>query len=273
MRKAFVVAVVFAAVVALLGVGTAEAATRGVPRLIHVRASAHRVHGGDLFTIAVAARNRSGGDYAVGFPNIPAGVTLVDEVCRAGSGGPSPDTPDCEYSGYRAITHTTGVFEADATVSGRIHIDVCTQSLDANPPKPACGGVSFRVLQFGDVAHIVSVTTSSLTAHPGGLVTFTLDVAARDRGSNDYYVNFAGIPAGVNEFNTCQGKQADTPSADGPFCEYDAFTTTTSTITHTVGHFEADATVPRLISIDVCAQSFNNPSSQPECRRISVRLP
>ena len=273
MRKAFVVAVVFAAVVALLGVGTAEAATSDVPELIHVRTSARAVRVGDLFRIDVAARNRQGDDYAVGFPNIPAGVTLVNEVCRAGSGGPSPDTPDCEYSGYRAITHTTGFFQADATVPRRIHIDVCTQSLSATPAPPDCRRVSFRVRQFRDVAHIVRVRTSSRVVHPGGVVTFTLDVAARDRGSNDYYVNFAGIPPGVNEYNTCRGKQADTPSADGPFCEYDAFTTTTSTTTHTVGHFEADATVPRLISIDVCAQSFNNPAAQPECRRIAVRLP
>ena len=273
MRKAFVVAVVFAAVVALLGVGAAEAAAPDVPELIHVRASAHAVHSGDLFTIDVVARNRSGDDYAVGFRNIPAGVTLVNEVCRAGSGGPSPDTPDCEYSGYRARTYTTGVFEADATVPRRIHIDVCTQSLSATPATPDCRRVSFRVRQFRDVAHIMQVRTSNPAVHASGLVTFTLDVAARDRGSNDYYVNFAGLPQGVSEFNTCRGKQADNPSADGPFCEYDAFTTTTSTTTHTVGHFEADATVPRLISIDVCAQSFNNPSSQPECRQVAVRLP
>src|SRR6478735_4293934 len=157
MRKVFVVAVVFAAVVALLGTGTAEAAARDVPQLIHVRASTHAVHVGDLFTIDVAARNRQGDDYAVGFPDIPAGVTLVDEVCRAGSGGPSPDTPDCEYSGYRAITHTTGFFQADATAPRHVHIDVCTQSLSATPSKPDCRRVSFRVRHSSDFAHIVQV--------------------------------------------------------------------------------------------------------------------
>lgn len=267
------VAVAFAAATLVTGVGPAGAAPRHDPRIIDIRVPRHAVHAGDIFKIEVAARNRSGNDYAVGFANIPSGVNLVDERCRAGSGGPSPDTPDCEYAGYTRITHTTGLFVADATAPRHVHLDVCTQPLTGPSTPPTCKTVSIRIRAAEDVARLVSVHRSAVTVHPGGESTFTIEVAARDRGGDDYWVAFVGIPQGVDLRNTCRGTQSNLPSPDGPYCEYDLLTTTTATTTHMVGYFRADGTAPRRLAIEVCAKSFQNEAQQPDCRMVSIGLP
>ena len=111
-----------------------------------------------------------------------------------------------------------------------------------------------------DVARVTTVEASARHLHVGE--TFRLTAGARDRGSTDYELTFIADWGQLHLDGgsvTCEGVAPDSPSADGPACEFDSFTTTTRTTTHISGTFGVTASTPRTFRITVCAASFTNP--------------
>lgn len=271
MRRAFSVAIVLGAVLALVGVGTAGAAARDVARITGVHTSGGPLHVDDTFTIDVSARDRGANDYAVSFFEVPPGVTSLGQTCRGTqTDSPSPDVPSCEYDSFTTttatVTHTLGLFRVESTPTDRIRIKVCAQSLSGSQATPDCRRVTIRAVE--DRARILDVRTPARPVHVGQI--FTIEILARDLGSTNYSVGFDhGLPAGVTLIDeTCQGMGG----ADTPDCEYPAFGVTTSTITHTIGYFQADATTAAHINIDVCTFSFSTPPPKSDCRTVSIRV-
>ena len=111
-----------------------------------------------------------------------------------------------------------------------------------------------------DVARVTSVEASARRLHVGE--TFRLTAGGRDRGSTEYELTFIADWDGLHLADgavTCEGVASGSPSADGPACEFDSFTTTTRTTTHISGTFGVTASTPKTFSITVCAASFTNP--------------
>ena len=128
-----------------------------------------------------------------------------------------------------------------------------------------------------DVARVTSVEASARRLHVGE--TFRLTAGARDRASTDYVLTFIADWSQLHLDGggvTCEGVAPDSPSADGPACEFDSFTTTTSTTTHISGTFGVTASTPRTFRITVCAASFTNPQTRsliPEHARRQLQDP
>jgi len=113
-----------------------------------------------------------------------------------------------------------------------------------------------------DVARVTSVQASATKLRVGD--TFTLTAGARDEGSPDYELAFVADWSALNLANgalSCAGTFPDEPSADGPSCEFDDFTTTKTTTSHITGTFEVTPATPSRFTITVCAASFTNPPS------------
>ena len=123
-------------------------------------------------------------------------------------------------------------------------------------------GVSSAGASPPDVARVTSVQASATKLQVGE--TFTLTGGARDEGSTDYELTFIADWSELNLANgalSCAGTQPDEPSADGPACEFDEFTTTKTTTSHITGTFEVTPATPSPFTITVCAASFTNPPS------------
>jgi hypothetical protein len=110
-----------------------------------------------------------------------------------------------------------------------------------------------------DVARIIRMKASAKTLRVGQ--TFSLDTRARDVGSTEYFVIFLADWSELNLTSafTCESMQPNSPSSDGPQCEYDSYTTRKHRATHTTGTFQVDASTPKTFSITACAASFTNP--------------
>jgi hypothetical protein len=116
-----------------------------------------------------------------------------------------------------------------------------------------------------DVARIAGTRVSRHHVDVGSAIR--LGAAAVDRGSNDYEVDFRFPDAAVDLVaQRCIGAAGRGPSPDTPFCEYDDYTTTTRTVTHTIGVFVVKPGAPRVFRIEVCAASFTSPPAVPDCR-------
>jgi len=123
-------------------------------------------------------------------------------------------------------------------------------------------GVSSAGASPPDVARVTSVQASATKLRVGD--TFTLTAGARDEGSTDYQLAFVADWSALNLANgalSCAGTFPDEPSADGPVCYFDDFTTTKTTTSHITGTFEVTPATPSRFTITVCAASFTNPPS------------
>jgi hypothetical protein len=110
--------------------------------------------------------------------------------------------------------------------------------------------------------HLTRVSVAAKTVHPGDVLT--IDAAAKDLRSNDYTVYFAFDTASADMVReTCAGNLVGSPSPDTPACEYDDFTTTTRTTTHTSGYFLVASGASRTFSITVCAESMSGGPAKP----------
>jgi hypothetical protein len=111
-----------------------------------------------------------------------------------------------------------------------------------------------------DVARLTSLDASARSLQIGE--TFTVTASGRDGGSPDYELTFIADWAQLHLAGggiTCEGTLLGSPSADGPFCEFDSFTTTVKMTTHIYGTFSATAETPKTFSLTACAASFTNP--------------
>jgi hypothetical protein len=111
-----------------------------------------------------------------------------------------------------------------------------------------------------DVARVTSLEASARSLRVGQM--FSLRAGGRDEASTDYELIFIAdwSQLHLTDVNiTCDGLYPGIPSPDTPACEFDSFTTTTSTTTHINGTFEVTASTPRTFGITVCAASFTNP--------------
>jgi len=113
-----------------------------------------------------------------------------------------------------------------------------------------------------DRPNLTSLTVSA--AHPQVGDTVTVDAKAFDHGGVEYFVYF--FTPRLTAL-TCVGTPSG-PSPDTPSCEYNAATTTTRFMTHTILSFEPD--VPGDTEVTACVVTPDQHPEDGDCRTVVV---